>query len=145
MSETTSSARKPVVIWFVMMGIGLVGYSIFAFIPGFVGGALGLFVPGIVAALVWINWDKTTNLEEAGIVAGLLSGVGAMAIRLVLPPSVEWFSYIDMIPEHFKALGGAIPIPLAYGMVGYITTKIVARIRRGRNRRAAKRAAPETE
>ena len=135
MSEATTTNRRPVLIWLVMMGIGLAGYSLFAFFHGFVAALLGLLVPPIVAALVWIFWDKQTNPEEAAIVAGLLSGVGAMAVRLVLPPSVEWFSFVDLLPEGFKSLGGAIPIPLAYGFVGYLTASITTRIRRAQAKR----------
>ena len=139
MNSEVPTTRRPVALWLTMMGIGLILYSVFAFIPGIVGAVLGLLAPGIVAAIVWAVWDRVTDLEDAGIVAGLLAGVGAMPVRVVLPPSIEWFSLVDIVPDQYATLVGMVPIPFAYGIVGYFTGKIIRRIRR---RKAARESAP---
>ena len=95
--------------------------------------------PGIVAAIVWSVWDPTTDLDDAGIVAGLLAGVGAMAVRVVMPPSIEWFSLAGIVPDEYGAMVGMIPIPFAYDIVGHFTGKIIRGIRR---RKAARESAP---
>ena len=138
-SEVPTAHPRPVALWLTMMGIGLILYSLFAFIPGFIGSILGLLAPGIVAAIVWSVWDPTTDLDDAGIVAGLLAGVGAMAVRVVMPPSIEWFSLAGIVPDEYGAMVGMIPIPFAYGIVGHFTGKIIRGIRR---RKAARESAP---
>lgn len=119
--------QRPVALWLAMMGIGLLLYSVFTFVPGVLGSVLGLFVPPIVATIVWYIWYPQTDLEDMGLVAGLLGGVGAMVARTVLPPSVEWFSMIDAVPEHYRIIVAVIPIPFAYAYVGFITTRIIRR------------------
>ena len=143
-SEVPTTRRRPVALWLSMMGIGLILYSVFAFIPGFVGAILGLLVPGVVAAIVWAVWDPATDLDDSGIVAGLLAGVGAMMVRTVLPPSVEWFSLAGIVPDQFAAVVGMIPIPFAYGIVGHFTGKIIRGIRRRKAQRNKDSASQES-
>lgn len=124
-SQVPTARRSPVALWLTMMGIGLVLYGIFAAIPSAIGSVLGLLVPGIVGAIVWSVWDPITDLDDAGIVAGLLTGVGAMAVRAVVTPHIEWFSLAGIVPDEFSSMVGMIPIPFAYGFVGHYTGKII--------------------
>ena len=127
MSSNPFTPRRPVALWLSMIGIGLLLYSIFTFVPGVLGSFLGLILPGMVAAIVWYLWHPETNPAEMGLVAGLLAGVGAMIVRPVLPPSIEWFTIVDLIPEQYRAMLAILPIPFAYAVVGHLTVKVILR------------------